>query len=88
MRQYPTSDIPPGVITAADINYTLQNVQRDLASVLQRMAVSDAISLQARTVDTDHETRIRRLESFRWILVGVALAISSASGLITALLIK
>lgn len=88
MHHYPQPDIPTGIITAADINRTLQDVQRDVASVLQRMAVSDALSLQASRVDTDHETRIRRLESFRWILVGVALAISSASGLLTALLIK
>lgn len=88
MHHYPGSDIPTGVITAADINYTLQNMQRDLSSVLQRMAVSDAIAVQATRIDTDHESRIRRLESFRWILVGVALAISSASGLLTALLIK
>lgn len=59
-----------------------------MATVLQRMAVSDALALQWNRTDNDHESRIRRLESFRWILVGVALAISSASGLITALVIK
>lgn len=88
MHHYPQSDINPGVITAADINRTLEALRGDMATVLQRMAVSDALALQWNRTDSDHEVRIRRLESFRWILVGIALTISSASGLITALVIK
>lgn len=88
MHQWPTSEIPPGVITAADINRTLERLSGDVGTVLRRMDVSDALALQSARTDTDHETRIRRLEAFRWILVGVVVAVSASSSIISAVIIK
>jgi hypothetical protein len=34
----------------------------------------------------DHEKRIRALERFKWILLGVVVATSTLSGIVTALI--
>ena len=49
---------------------------RNIKDLELRMRKVEALNL------SDHPTRIRQLEQFKWILVGVALASGSVGGLI------
>jgi hypothetical protein len=63
--------IPPGAVTTADLYRELVGIRTDMAKNLVRLEVGAA-------VDTDHETRIRQLERFRYLLLGATIVVSAA----------
>lgn len=67
---------PPGSIVITPKEF-YDGVRDDIAEIKQ--AVSPLASVVAE--QKDHETRIRRLEQFRWVLVGASAA---AAGTVTS----
>lgn len=69
----------PGTITAADI-------YRELVGLQVRLAVIESQNSNADRVHNDHETRLRSVERFRWVLFGASSAIGSLAGILAALI--
>lgn len=75
--------LPAGQVTIADLYRELTGLRTDLGKALTKLEVIDARNQTADRVDSDHETRIRGLEAFKWKLTGVALAVGVLSGLLS-----
>lgn len=78
--------LPAGQVTIADLYRELTGMRTDIGKALTRLEVIDARDQAAAEVDRDHEGRLRALEAFRWKLVGIALCISVAAGLLSGYL--
>lgn len=72
------SDLPPGMITTADI-------YRELVGMQVRLAVIEQQNTTSERVHNDHEVRLRGVERFRWILFGASSVVGALAGVITAL---
>ena len=90
------AEIPGSSVTISDLYHELVGMRADLAAALTRMERSEARSTATEHVQSDHETRIRTLETaipsslevrimalekFRWQVVG-ALVVIQALGII------
>lgn len=75
------TELAPGSITTADL-------YRELTAMTVKLAVLEDQGRRGEQERGDHEARLRRLEQFRWTIFGAASAIGSASGIISALLLK
>jgi hypothetical protein len=72
--------LPAGQVTIADLYRELTGMRTDVAKALERLAVHDSQAVTAATGLTDHETRIRRLEQFKYLLLGGAALAGTAGG--------
>ena len=73
------TELVPGAITTADL-------YRELTSMTVKLAVIESQTTRAEHIDTDHESRLRALERFRWVWVGAASFLGASAGVIAALL--
>jgi hypothetical protein len=80
------SELQPGIVTVADIYREVIGMRQDVGKALVRIEVIDARNHDADKIHADHETRIRALESFRWKLSGIAIALSIGGGYVGYLL--
>lgn len=89
--------IPPvvqgAVITAADVMHQLADISKDvtaaradLAAANTKLAVIDVRTETGAVTAADHEARIRVLESFRSKLLGISIAVSTSSGILSGLI--
>lgn len=67
----PDPQLPAGQVTIADLYRELSGMRADVGRALTRMEVLDNRTADADRLHSDHETRIRKLEAFRWQLVGI-----------------
>lgn len=74
------TELAPGSVTVADLYRELVGMRADLSTVLTRQERIDVRSDAADRLNLDHEARLRMLESFRWKLTGIALAVSTVAG--------
>jgi hypothetical protein len=74
------TELPPGVITSADLYRKMEDLQVSVVKALGKIDVFDQNI-------GDHEGRLRRLESFKYALMGAATLAGAASGVISNLLI-
>lgn len=65
-----SDQLPAGQITIGDLYREISGMRTDVAKALERIAVHDANSTSAAADIADHEARIRRLEQFRYLLLG------------------
>jgi len=63
--------IPPGAVTTADLYRELVGMRTDMVRAVTRLEIADGI-------DKDHESRIRALERFRYLLLGATIVVSAA----------
>jgi hypothetical protein len=63
-------------VSESDINRILVAIAR----VEEKVAGIVADNTRGEAVHQDHETRLRRLEQFRWLIVGAACAASGTGG--------
>ena len=68
-------DLPPGVVTTADLYRKLNDISETTVRMEERVRVLP-----------DFEQRLRVVERFRYTLMGAAVATGTASGIISALL--
>jgi hypothetical protein len=80
------SELPPGVITVADLYREMSGMRADVGRALERLTVVEVRNSAADTIHTDHEARIRVLERFRFTLMGAAMLAGSAAGVIATLI--
>lgn len=80
------TELQAGQVTVADLYRELVGMRADLSTVLTRQERIDVRNETADRVDGDHENRLRSLESFRWKLTGIALAVSTAAGAASGLI--
>lgn len=73
------TELAAGAITTADLF-------RELTNMTVKLAVIESQTTRAEQQYSDHETRIRAIERFRWTLFGAAAAVGSASGVVSAVL--
>ena len=62
--------IPPGAVTTADLYRELVGMRTDMVRAVTRLEIADGI-------DKDHESRIRALERFRYLLLGATIVVSA-----------
>jgi hypothetical protein len=62
--------IPAGTVTTADLYRELIGMRVDVARALTLLAATDRINL-------DHESRLRQLERFRYVLLGATITVSA-----------
>lgn len=79
-------NIGPYVITAQDIYAELMGLRVDARQIDRRLAVMEYRNQQDDTKAVDHESRLRTLEKFRWVLLGAVIATSALSGIVTTLI--
>jgi hypothetical protein len=70
-------DLPPGVVTTADLYRKLNDISETTIRMEERVKVLP-----------DFEQRLRIVERFRYTLMGAAVAAGGVSGIITGLLTK
>lgn len=80
------TELQAGQVTVADLYRELVGMRADLSTVLTRQERTDVRTEAADRLDLDHEARIRALESFRWKLTGIALAVSTIAGTASGLI--
>lgn len=80
------SDLQPGLVTVADLYRELVGMRGDLAKATTKLEVIDAKNTTADAIHADHESRLRAIESWRWKVTGAAIALGTASGVISGLL--
>lgn len=68
------TEIPAGAVTVADLYRELTGLRTDLQAAHMTLRVIEERDQGTRTTLTDHETRIRLLERFRWTIAGLATA--------------
>lgn len=73
------TELTPGAITTADL-------YRELVDMRVKLAIIETQTATADRVHDDHETRIRGVERFRWILFGASSAVGTLAGIIAALI--
>ena len=78
-QRRPVTELAPGAITTADL-------YRELTSMTVKLAVIESQTTRAEHIDTDHESRLRALERFKWALFGGASVVGASAGVIAALL--
>lgn len=64
-----------GVVTTADLYRKLGDISDSMIRMEERTSVLP-----------DHETRLRRLEQFRYTLLGVAVTAGTAAGIVSSVL--
>ena len=74
------SELVPGAVTIADLYRELVGMRSDLTRVLAKQEATDVRNQSAEITVTDHETRIRALERFRFTLGGLAIVGGAAAG--------
>jgi len=67
--------IPTGAVTTADLYREMIGMRTDVTKALTRIEIADKER-------TDHETRIRTLERFRFTLLGAACAVSAGTSIL------
>jgi hypothetical protein len=90
-------EIPASSVTVADLYHELVGMRADLATMLTKMERVDERGMTAERIQSDHETRMRALETalpsslegrimalekFRWQIAGALLAINAMAVLI------
>lgn len=70
-------DLPPGVVTTADLYRKLGDISEVVIRMEERVKVLP-----------DFEQRLRVVERFRYTLMGAALAAGTASGILSALITR
>jgi hypothetical protein len=80
------SDLPQGLITVADLYREMAAMRADTGKMLERLAIIDTREQITASTMTDHESRLRSVERFRWQMIGAAGAVGAASGIISSLL--
>lgn len=80
------SELQPGTVTVADLYREMSGMRAEVGSALTELKVIAERNKGADQIHTDHETRIRMLERFRWTLAGVSLAGGGIAGYIGYLL--
>jgi len=71
------TELPPGAVTLADLYRELVGMRSEIGRALTRIEVIDSRSEEADRLHSDHETRLRTLERFRFSLMGAAVAVSA-----------
>ena len=79
-------ELQAGQVTIADLFREIAAMRTEVARTLTRLEVLDAQGTAADQLHRDHETRIRKLEAFRWQLMGVYVLLSVLSGYVGFLL--
>ncbi len=97
----PSSEMPAASVTVADLYHEVVAMRADLAALLTKIERADERGVSAERVQTDHEGRLRSLESavpsslevrimslekFRWQIAGGIFAILALGVLIEWLL--
>jgi hypothetical protein len=75
-----STELAPGAVTTADLYRELVGLRTDITRTLERLAVIDSRNRGADQIDTDHETRLRALEAFKWKLIGAAIVVGAGAG--------
>jgi hypothetical protein len=78
--------LPAGTVTVADLYRELVGMRADLSRVLVHQEAIDTRMQTADRLDTDHETRIRGLERFRYTIGGLSLVGGAVAGYLGYLL--
>lgn len=78
------ADLPAGQVTLADLFHVLTAIQTNLATMSTKLEVIDSRNKSADAIHSDHESRLRALEAFRWKLAGLAVALGILAGFLTA----
>lgn len=75
-------EIPAGAVTAKDLYDELSGLRRDLTRLLTHMERVDTRNETADRLHTDHESRLRALERWRYALP-TSLIVAFGSGALT-----
>ena len=67
-----SDQLPAGQVTIADLYREISGMRADVGKALERIAVIDSKNNTAERDHLDHETRIRTLERFKYIMLGGA----------------
>jgi len=77
------TEIAPGAVTTADLYRELVGMRQDITKALTRIEVIDSRNNDADKLHSDHESRLRALEAFRWKVTGIAVASSAVVGTVS-----
>jgi hypothetical protein len=80
------TELQGGQVTLADLFRVLSAIQSDLGKLATRLEVIDNRNKGADATDADHEQRLRALEAFKWKVVGLSMAISAITSVLTVYL--
>lgn len=80
------TELAPGAVTIADLYRELVLMRTEVGKALTHIEVINSRNTDADKLHSDHETRIRTLERFRFTLAGLALAGGTAMGLLGAII--
>ncbi len=78
------NELAPGTVTVADLYRELTGLRTDVGKALIRLEHVDTVNQAAEQLHSDHEARLRVLESFRWKAAGAAAVAGAAAGGLSA----
>jgi hypothetical protein len=76
----PLDSAPGGQVTIADLFRVMSGIQLDLRSALTKLEVIDTRNVSADAAQSDHEQRIRSLESSKNKMAGAVALASLVAG--------
>jgi hypothetical protein len=85
MTEQTAGAMPGALITVKDLYVELHGMREDLTRLGMHMEKVDTRGEIADRERSDHETRIRLLERFRYTLLGASSLVGAISGVIAAL---